>query len=55
MVTFAFIRVAVHFAGDDLLVELAIVLDGIVVAVGQDARSKLLFAVIAIEANDWSL
>ena len=42
---------AVHFAGNDLLVELAVVLDGIVVAVGQDTRSKLLFAVIAIEAN----
>ena len=42
---------AIHFAGNDLLVELAVVLDGIVVAVGQDTRSKLLFAVIAIEAN----
>lgn len=51
MVSFAFIRVTVHFAGNDLLVELTVMLDRIVVPIGQDTRSELLLTVIAIESS----
>jgi hydrogenase/urease accessory protein HupE len=55
VVSFAFIRVAVHLPRDDLLIELTVMLDGIVVAIRQDSRSELLFAVIAVKSNDGSL
>merc|ERR1719242_2814449 len=49
VVSLAFIRMTIHLPCDDLGVELAVVLDGIVVAIGQQPRSELLLAVVAVK------